>query len=51
VEDLPFKFAVPCTATIDDSGGACGVSANALEPGSRARRRSRNLGARIGRAV
>lgn len=36
VEDLPFRFAVLCTATSADSGGACGVStsANALEPGS-----------------
>jgi hypothetical protein len=36
VQDLSFKFAVPCAATSDATGGACDVStsANALEPGS-----------------
>jgi hypothetical protein len=36
VEDFPFEFAVPCAATPDESGAACGVatSANALQPGS-----------------
>jgi hypothetical protein len=36
VQDLPFKFDVPCAATSDDSGGQCAAttSANAIEPGS-----------------
>jgi penicillin amidase len=36
VEDTPFKFTMPCTATSDSAGSACGVdtSANALLPGS-----------------
>jgi len=36
VEDTPFKFDVPCTATSEDSGSTCMVdtSANALVPGS-----------------
>jgi hypothetical protein len=36
VQDLPFEFPVPCTATSGDSGSTCDVStsANALEPGS-----------------
>jgi acyl-homoserine-lactone acylase len=36
VQDSPFGFAVPCTATADTTGGSCRVSttANALVPGS-----------------
>jgi hypothetical protein len=36
VQDTPFKFTMPCTATSGSTGAACGVntSANALLPGS-----------------
>ena len=36
VEDFPFEFAVPCTATPGEAGSDCAVntSANALQPGA-----------------
>jgi hypothetical protein len=36
MQDTPFKFTMPCAATSDSTGAACGVStsANAVLPGS-----------------